>query len=262
MASKIHSSAIIEPGAQLGAEVEIGAYCYVGDGVTLGAGTRLHHHATVEGNTVLGERCEVFPYACIGGKTQDLKYKGGNPGVRIGSRNVFREYVTVHAATNDGEFTVIGDSNTILAYSHVAHDCRLGSHIVASNGVGLAGHVIVEDHVTLGANSGVHQFCRIGAYAMVSAYAKIVQDVVPFFIADGQPAEIRAINKIGLERKNFTTEQLDRVKQIHRILYREGLNRSQALEKLASHEQAESAEFKHVLAFAKSSERGLAPGAR
>src|SRR5690606_25599138 len=124
------------------------------------------------------------------------------------------------------------------------------------NGVGLAGHVIVEDHVTLGAHSGVHQFCRIGAYSMVSAYAKIVQDVAPFFIADGQPAEIRAINKIGLERKQFTPEQLDRVKLIHRMLYRDGLNRSQALEKLASHAQAESEEFRRVLDFAKASERG------
>jgi UDP-N-acetylglucosamine acyltransferase len=262
MSSLIHSTAIIETDAQLGADVDIGAYCFVGTGVTLGAGTRLHHHASVEGNTVLGERCEVFPYACIGGKTQDLKYKGGNPGVRIGARNVFREYVTVHAATNDGEFTVIGDDNSILAYSHVAHDCRLGNHIVASNDVGLAGHVIVEDHVTLGAFSGVHQFCRIGAYAMVSAYAKIVQDVPPFFIADGQPAEIRAINRVGLERKNFSSEQLDRVKQIHRILYRDGHNRTQALEKLAAHEQASSEEFQRMLTFANTSERGLAPGGR
>jgi UDP-N-acetylglucosamine acyltransferase len=258
MAEKIHPTAIIEPGAQLGAEVEIGAYAFVGAGVTLGDGTRLHHHASVEGNTVLGARCEIFPYACIGGKTQDLKYKGGHPGSRIGARNVFREYVTVHAATKDGEFTTIGDDNTILAYCHVAHDCRLGGHIVASNGVGLAGHVIVEDHVTLGAHSGVHQFCRLGAHAMISAYAKVVQDIAPFFIADGQPAEIRAINKIGLERRGFTPEQLNRVKQIHRILYREGLNRTQAVEKLTAHADAASAEFQRVLTFAKQSERGMA----
>lgn len=262
MAASIHPTAIIEPGAQLGADVEIGAYCFVGRGVTLGAGTRLHHHAAVENDTILGAACEVFPYACLGGKTQDLKHKGGQPGVRIGARNVFREYVTVHAATNDGDFTVIGDGNTILAYCHVAHDCRLGSHIVASNGVGLAGHVVVEDHVTLGAHSGVHQFCRLGAYAMVSAYAKVVQDVPPYFIADGQPAEIRAINKVGLERRSFTAEQLDRVKQIHRILYRDGLNRTQALEKLASHAQAASEEFQRMLAFARGSERGMAPGGR
>jgi UDP-N-acetylglucosamine acyltransferase len=262
MAAKIHPTAIIEPGAQLAADVEVGAYAYVGGAVRLGAGTRLHHHASVEGNTVLGERCEVFPYACLGGKTQDLKYKGGSPGVRIGDGNVFREYVTVHAATSDGDLTTIGSHNTILAYCHVAHDCQLGSHIIMSNSVGLAGHVIVEDHVVFGAISGVHQFCRIGAYAMVAAYTKTILDVPPFFIADGQPAEIRAINKVGLERNGFTPEAVERVKQIHRILYRDGLNRSQALERLAGHEHAGTPEFQRMLAFAKKIERGMTPGVK
>lgn len=261
MATFIHPTAVVDPTAELGADVEIGPLCYVGPGVRLGDRTRLHHHASVEGNTWLGEACEVFPYACIGGKTQDLKFKGGNPGVRIGARNVFREYFTVHAATNDGEFTTLGDDNTFLAYGHIAHDCQLGSHIVMSNAVSIAGHVVIEDHVVVGGVAGVHQFCRIGAYAMVSAYAKVVQDVAPFFIADGQPAIIRAINKIGLERKGFTPAQVERVKAVHRILFRDGLNRSQALEKLAAHADADTPEFARMLAFAKASERGLAPGA-
>lgn len=262
MAERIHPTAVIDPGAELGADVDIGAFAYVGTGVTLGAGTRLHHHASVEGNTVVGENCEVFPYACLGGKTQDLKFKGGNPGVRIGARNVFREYVTVHAATYDGDFTRIGSDNTVLAGSHIAHDCVLGDGIVMSNGVMLAGHVTVGDQVVIGGYGGVHQFCRIGAHAMLSAMAKLVQDLPPFFIADGTPAEVRAINRVGLERSGFTAAQVDRVKQIHRILYREGLNRSQALEKLAAHADAASPEFERVLAFAKASERGLAPGGR
>jgi UDP-N-acetylglucosamine acyltransferase len=262
MAETIHPTAIIEPGAELGPEVEIGAYAFVGAGVVLGAGTRLHHHASVEGNTVVGTACEVFPYACIGGKTQDLKFKGGNPGLRIGDRNVFREYVTVHCATNEGDVTRIGSQNVLLATCHVAHDCVLGDHIVMSNGAVLAGHVIVEDHVVIGGYGGIHQFCRLGAFAMLSATAKLVHDLPPYFIADGTPAEVRAINRIGLERNGFTPEQLDRVKQIYRILYREGLNRSQALEKLAGSPQAESDEFKRVLSFAKTSERGLAPGGR
>jgi UDP-N-acetylglucosamine acyltransferase len=262
MAAKIHPTAIIEDGAQLGADVEVGPFGFVGGGVTLGAGTKLHHHASVEGNTVLGSGCEVFPYACIGGRTQDLKYKGGNPGLRVGERNVFREYVTLHAATNDGDFTRIGSDNVLLASCHVAHDCVLGNHIVMSNGAVLAGHVIVEDHVVIGGYGGIHQFCRLGTYAMLAATAKLVHDLPPYFIADGTPAEVRAINKVGLERNGFTAEQLERVKQIHRILYRDGLNRSQALEKLAAHAQADSAEFRRVLAFAKSSERGLAPGGK
>ena len=261
MASDIHPSAYIAPTAELGADVQIGPFAYVGAGVRIGAGTVLHHHASVEGNTHLGERCEVFPYASIGAKTQDLKYKGGNPGVRIGDRNVFREYVSVHAATSDGNLTIIGNDNTLLAYCHVAHDCVLGNHIVASNSTGLAGHVIVEDHVTFGAISGVHQFCRIGAYSMISGYAKVVQDVTPFFIADGQPAVIRSLNKVGLERKGFSPEQIDRIKQIYRILFRDGLNRTQALEKLMQHPSVQTEEFQRILVFAQKSERGLAPGA-
>ena len=262
MAAQVHPTAIVEPGAQLGADVEIGAYAFVGAAVTLGPGTRLHHHASVEANTVLGAQCEVFPYACIGGKTQDLKFKGGNPGLRVGDRNVFREYVTLHAATNDGDLTRVGSDNVLLAACHVAHDCVLGDHIVMSNGAVLAGHVVVEDHVVVGGYGGVHQFCRLGAYAMLSATAKLVHDLPPFFIADGTPAEIRAINKVGLERNGFTPEQVDRVKLIHRTLYRDGLNRSQALEKLAADPQAASAEFQRVLTFAGASTRGLAPGAK
>lgn len=262
MSSLIHPTAIIEPGAQLGPDVSVGAYAYVGGSVTLGEGTRLHHHATVEGNTVLGQACEIFPYACIGGRTQDLKYRGGSPGLRIGDRNVFREYVTVHAATKDGEFTVIGDGNNLLALSHVAHDCVLGSGIVMSNGAGLAGHVTVGDRVVIGANAGVHQFCRIGAHAMLSAYAKLVQDLPPFFIADGAPASVRTFNKVGLERHGFSAEQIERVKLIFRVLYRSGLNRTQALEQLAAQPQIATAEFQQVLEFAKSSERGLAAGSR
>jgi UDP-N-acetylglucosamine acyltransferase len=257
----IHPTAIIEAGAQLGADVDLGAYSFVGREVVLGDRARLHHHASVEGRTSLGSGCEVFPYACIGGKTQDLKYKGGAPGVRIGNDNVFREYVTVHAATFDGDFTVIGSGNTVLAYSHIAHDCVIGNHCVMSNGTMLAGHVIVEDHVIIGGYGGVHQFCRLGAYAMLSATAKLVQDLPPFFIADGTPAVVRAYNKVGLERNGHTAEQIDRVKQIFRILYRDGLNRSQALEKLSAHADAATAEFQRVIAFAKKSERGIAPGA-
>lgn len=261
MAPTIHPTAVVEPGAQLGSGVEIGALAYVGAGVVLGDGTKLHHHASVEGFTTLGAKCEVFPYACIGGKTQDLKYQGGRPGLRAGDRNVFREFVTVNAATHDGEYTTLGSDNTVLAYAHIAHDCVLGSHIVMSNAISMAGHVTVEDHVVIGGAAGIHQFCRIGAYAMLSAMAKLVQDLPPYFIADGTPAEVRAFNKVGLERSGHTAEQLERVKQIYRILYRDGLNRSQALEKLAAHEHAATAEFQRVITFAKTSERGLTPGA-
>jgi UDP-N-acetylglucosamine acyltransferase len=260
MPANIHPTAIIESGAQLGSEVEIGAYAFIGGGVTLGDGTRVHHHGSVEGNTVLGTSCEIFPYACIGGKTQDLKFKGGNPGVRIGNRNVFREYVTVHAATNDGDLTTIGDRNNFLASCHIAHDCALGSGIILSNGVVLAGHVTIEDFVVIGGYGGVHQFCRVGSYAMLSAFAKLVHDLPPFFVADGTPAVVRAYNKVGLERHGFSAEAIERVRRIYRVLYRDGNNRTQALEKLRAHEESTSDEFKKMLAFAEASQRGLAPG--
>ena len=243
MSGKIHPTAIIEPGAQLGEGVEVGAYAYIGPKVVLGAGTLVHHHGTVEGNTKLGANCEIFPYACIGTKTQDLKYKGGNPGLKIGDRNVFREYVTVHCATNDGDSTMVGSDNTLLATCHVAHDCVLADHIIMSNGAVLGGHVVVEHHVVIGGYGGIHQFCRLGAYAMLSATAKLVHDLPPFFIADGTPAVVRAFNKVGLERNGFKPDQLDRVKQLYRILYRDGLNRTQALEKLSAHELKGSPEF-------------------
>lgn len=261
MSSSIHPLAVVESGAELGAGVEIGPFAYIGAHVRLGDGTRVQHHASVEGNTHLGKNCDVFPYACIGAKTQDLKHKGGNPGVRVADGNVFREFVTIHAGTNDGELTILGDNNLILCYCHIAHDCRLGSNIIMSSYAGLAGHVIVEDHVVFGANSGVHQFCRIGAHAMLGGYSKITQDIAPFMIADGNAAIIRTINKVGLERRGFTPAQIERVKQIYRILFRDGLNRTQAMEKLASHEDAGTDEFQRIFKFVEQSERGLAPGA-
>lgn len=260
MGAGIHPTAIVETGAGLGEGVEIGAYAFVGGQAVLGDGTRLHHHATVEGRTTLGRQCEVFPFACIGMKTHDLKFAGGAPGLRIGDRNVFREFTSVHLATNDGEFTVLGDDNVILAYSHIAHDCVIGGHLVMSSHAALAGHVIVEDHVNVGWNAGVHQFARVGAHAMIGACAKVVQDVPPYVIADGNPAVIRAINRIGLERSGFTAGQIERVKQLYRIFYREGLNRSQALEKLAQHPQAEGPELARFIRFVQTSARGVTPG--
>ncbi len=262
MPTQIHPSAIVDPAAKIGADVVIGAYAFVGAGVTLGDGTVLHHHATVEGNTVLGRANEVFPHACVGLKTQDLKYKGGNPGTRIGDRNVFREFCTVHAATYDGDFTVIGSDNTFLAYTHIAHDCQVGDDVVMSNNATLAGHVTMGSHVVMGGLSAVHQFSRIGDRAMIGGMSRVSQDVPPFMIIEGNPAVVRAFNKVGLERAGFTPEQMDHVKTIHRIFFREGLNRTQALEKILATEIAGASEVAAFIAFAEKSERGLTPGAK
>jgi len=260
MADLIHPTAIIEAGAKLAPGVSVGAYAYVGSLVELGEGCRLHHHANVEGRTVLGRECEVFPFACVGTKTHDLKYTGGEPGLRIGDRNVFREYVSVHGATKADEDTIIGHDNVLLAYAHIAHDCIVGNHLVMSAQSALAGHVIVEDHVNIGWGVGVHQFCRIGAHVMLGGMSKIVQDVPPFIIADGNPAIARSINKVGLERYGFTVERLEAIKQAFRVFYRAGLNRTQAFEKMHAHPLGQSEDFKHFLNFVEKSERGVVAG--
>jgi UDP-N-acetylglucosamine acyltransferase len=214
----------------------------------------------VEGRTTLGQHCEVFPFTCIGTKTHDLKYTGGEPGLKIGDRNVFREYVSVHCATKAEEFTVLGDDNVILAYSHIAHDCQVGNHLVMSSQSALAGHVMIEDHVNIGWGAGVHQFCRIGAHVMLGAMSKVVQDVPPFIIADGCPAIARSINKVGLERRGFTPERLAAVKQAFRIFYRAGLNRTQAFAQMHAHASGSTADFLHFLSFVEKSERGVVAG--
>ena len=260
MARQIHPTAIIEPGAELGEDVVVGAYAYVGGRAFIGAGTVLQHHANVEGRTTIGQQCEIFPFACVGTKTHDLKFKGGEPGLVVGDQNVFREYVSVHGATNDGDFTRLGDHNVLLAYSHIAHDCIVGNHLVMSAQSALAGHVIVGDHVNIGWGTGVHQFCRLGSHVMLGGMSKIVQDVPPFVIADGNPAIARSINKVGLERHGFTPERLDAVKQLFRTVYRVGHNRTQALETLRKHVLADGPEFKLFITFIASSERGLVAG--
>lgn len=253
----IHPTAIIEKGAQVCASAAIGAYAYIGSGVKIGEGTIVHHHATVEGNTELGSNNEIFPYAMIGGKTHDLKYCGGEPGLKIGNGNVFREYTTVHAATNDSEFTIIGNNNVMLAYSHIAHDCRIGNNMVMSSHSALAGHVIVQDHVNIGWSVGVHQFCHLGAHCMIGACSKIVQSVLPFMLADGNPAVIRTFNKVGLERAGYSPEELEIVRFIYQTLYRKGLNRSQALLELKEYELSDNVLIKDVLSFVENSDRGL-----
>lgn len=253
----IHPTAIIEEGAQIDKTAVIGAYAYIGSAIKIGAGTIVHHHATVEGNTEVGANNEIFPYALIGGKTHDLKHCGGTPGLKIGHNNIFREYTTVHTATDEGEFTVIGDNNVLLAYSHVAHDCQIGNHLIMSSHSALAGHVVVQDHVNIGWNVGVHQFCHLGSHCMIGACSKIVQSVLPFMLADGNPAVIRTFNKIGLERAGYTIEQLEVVRFIYQTLYRKGLNRSQALNELREHESSSSALVKSVLSFVENCDRGL-----
>jgi UDP-N-acetylglucosamine acyltransferase len=255
-ASTIHPTAIVHPRAQIGPESEVGPYCVIGEHVVLGAGCRLHSHVVIDGHTTLGRGNEIFPFASIGLKTQDLKWKGGLTRTQIGDFNTFREYVTIHSATADGEVTVVGSRNHILAYSHLAHNVHLGNHIIMSNVATLAGHVVVEDHAVIGGLAAVHQFCRIGKMAIVGGCSKVVQDVPPFMLADGNPAQTRTINKVGLERNGVSDEVQVALKQAYRLLFREGLTISNALIRVEA-ELKPYPEIKHLVAFTRASERGI-----
>ena len=254
--TEIHSSAVIHPQAQIGEDCQIGPYCVIGGKVVIGNNCRLHSHVVVDGHTALGHDNEIFPFASIGLKTQDLKWKGGVTRTQIGNSNTFREYVTVHSATGDGETTVVGSGNHILAYCHIAHNVTLGNHVIMSNVGTLAGHVTVEDHAVIGGLAAVHQFCRIGKMAIIGGCSKVVQDVPPFMLADGNPAETRTINKVGLERNGVAEEAQSALRQAYKILFREGLTISNALVKIES-ELPSSPELGHLIQFVRRSERGI-----
>jgi UDP-N-acetylglucosamine acyltransferase len=254
--SRIHPTAIIDPGARLGESTRVGPYCVIGAGVVLGEGCVLHNHVTVAGPCRIGNGNEFYPHGAIGLRSQDLKYDAEPTHLEIGDRNTFREFVTVHRATAPGSVTRIGNGGNFLAYSHIAHDCTVGDHVIFSNNATLAGHVTVGDHAVIGGLSGVHQFCRIGAHAIVGGCTKIVQDVPPFLIADGNPAEIRGVNLVGLERRGFSPEELRGIREAHRIIYRSNLNTSQALEQLRETSDS-SLHVSRLVDFIASSERGI-----
>ncbi len=253
----IHPTAVIHERATLAEDCEIGPYCVIGEHVTLGRACHLHSHVVIDGHTEIGEANTFYPFGSIGLQTQDLKWRGGTAWTRIGDRNMFREYVTVNSATGDGDATIIGDDNNFLAYTHVAHDCQLGNHIVMSNVATLAGHVVVEDCAIIGGLAAVHQFCRIGTISIIGGCSKVVQDVPPYMMADGNPTATRAPNKEGLRRNDVPEETQAGLKQAHRILFRENLTMANAIEK-ARAEIAPSPELDHLLNFIQSSERGIA----
>jgi len=252
----VHSTAIIHPKARIASDCEVGPYCIIGEHVVLGGGCKLHSHVVMDGHTTLGKGNEIFPFASIGLKTQDLKWKGGVTRTEIGDNNTFREYVTVHSATGDGEVTRVGSNNHILAYCHIAHNVTLGNHVIMSNVATLAGHVTVEDHAVIGGLAAVHQFCRIGKMSMIGGCSKVVQDVPPFMMADGNPAETRTINKTGMERNGVSEEAQSAMRQAYKILFREGLTVSNAIAKV-ERELPSLPELRHLIQFVRASERGI-----
>jgi len=255
--SVIHSSAVISPEAHLAEDVEVGPFCVVGANVTLGKGCRLHSHVAIEGYSEIGEDNEFYPHTAIGTRSQDLKYAGEPTRVKIGSRNVFRENVTVHRGTML-EPSVIGNDNHFLAYAHVAHDSIVGNHCILSNGATLGGHVIIGDHVIVSGLSGIHQFCRIGDHAIIGGCTKIVQDVPPFLIADGNPAALRGINLVGLQRRGFSPEGIRSLKQAYKKLFlNKTTNLAQQQEAFQESLESPTEEVTQLLEFLAKTDRGF-----
>ena len=216
----VHPSAVVEQGAQLGTGVIVGPFCYVGAGVVLGNGCRLHSHAVVDGNTVLGSDNEIYPFASIGKAPQDLKYKGENTQLIIGNKNTIRECVTLQPGTvQGGGRTVIGDQNLFMAYTHVAHDCMVGSRNIFANCAQLAGHVEIADGAIVSAHSAIHQFCRVGPLAMTAAGAMLSQDLPPYCQAQGDRATLVGLNLVGLKRSGTKTEDIQKIKATYKILF-------------------------------------------
>jgi UDP-N-acetylglucosamine acyltransferase len=252
----IHPTAIIHPNAQIGGDCEIGPYCVIGEHVTLGPKCRLHAHVVIDGHTKLGEGNEVFPFASIGLQTQDLKWKGGITRTEIGNENTFRECVTIHSATGDGEVTTVGSSNHILAYSHIAHNVSVGNHIIMSNVATLAGHVTVEDYAVIGGLAAIHQFCRIGKMSMIGGCSKVVQDVPPFMIVDGNPGETRTVNKVGMDRNGVSEAGQAALRLAYKILFRDGLTIPNGLARIEK-DLPPLPEIQYLVQFVRSSERGI-----
>lgn len=255
--ARVHPSAQVDPRAVLAADVVVGPFCVVGAGVRIGAGTVLHAHVVIEGPTTIGEQNRLFPFACVGMEPQDLKYKGEPTTLEIGDRNMFRESVTVHRGTvGGGGVTRLGSDNLLMAGTHVAHDCHVGSHVIFANAATLAGHVTVEDGATIGAFSGVHQFCRVGRQAYIGGYSVLTQDAAPYVLTVGNRAKSYGINVIGLERKGVSAETIQALKQAYRLLFRAHLSQEEALQRVRS-EIGEVEEVRLLADFIAGSERGV-----
>ncbi len=253
----IHKTAIVSPKAEIGENCYIGAFSIIGDDVRLGENVRFESHVVVEGNTFIDSETHVFPFVSIGLAPQDLKYGGEPTQTIIGKNNQIREFVTIHRGTaNGGGVTQIGDNNLLMAQSHVAHDCNLGNEIIMANAATLAGHVEIADKASIGAYSGVHQFCRVGEEAFIGGYSVIVKDALPFAISQGNHAKCYGLNKIGMKRKGYAKETIEKLHHAYHLLLNAKLNTTQAVERIEA-EITDCKEVAYVVEFIKTSQRGV-----
>jgi UDP-N-acetylglucosamine acyltransferase len=255
--AQVHPTAVVHSGARLHETVEVGPYAVIGEKVTIGAGTKVGPHAVIVGRTTIGERNRIFQFASVGAEPQDLKYAGEDTELIIGNENMVREFATLHIGTaGGGGVTRIGNRNLFMAYSHVAHDCVVGSGCILANCASLGGHVQVEDHVIFGGLSAVHQFTRLGRHAFVAGGAMVAMDVPPYCTAQGDRAELAGLNTVGLQRHGFSEEQIGRIKEAYKVLFRSKLGLAEAVARLKA-ELGGHPEIDHLIEFVNSSKRGL-----
>lgn len=256
---KAHPTAIIDSQAKIACSVTVGPYSVIGGSVELGEDCEVMSHVVLGGPTKMGKGNRIFPYASIGLDPQDMKYQGEQTSLEVGDENIFREFVTVHRGTSEGGgLTRIGSHNLLMAYVHIAHDCRLGDHVIMANGASLAGHIEIGSHATVGPFCGIHQFTRIGAYSFLGAYTVVNQDILPYSRTTApRPTEVLGVNRLGLERRGFSKEDVAELDKAFRLLCRSKLNTSQALEAVEA-QGLHSEHAKALVEFIRSSERGVA----
>ncbi len=257
MTTEIHNTAIVDPKASIDEGVYIGPFCIVREGARLMKGTRLISNVLIEGDTEIGEGCQIYPFASIGLPPQDLKYKNEKTGVKIGNNNVIREYITIHRGSVGGDgFTEIGNNNFLMAYVHVAHDCKIGNSVIMANLATLAGHVAVEDHAYIGGHVVVHQFTRVGGYSMVGGFSGVGQDIPPYTMASGPRAKLYGLNSVGLKRNGFSDETINDLKKAYKIIFREKHTLKEAIKKLQK-DFSQSKEVKYLIDFIEKNKRGI-----
>jgi UDP-N-acetylglucosamine acyltransferase len=255
--AQVHPTAVVHPGARLHETVEVGPYSVIGEKVTIGEGSRVGPHVVIDGRTTIGARNRIFPFASVGGAPQDLKYAGEDTQLIIGDGNTLRESTTLNIGTaGGGGVTRVGNNNLFMAYSHVAHDCVVGNGCVIANSVALAGHVVLEDSVILGGLSAVHQFTRLGKHAFIAGGSMVVMDVAPYCTAQGDRAELAGLNVVGLQRHGFSEEQIGRIKEAYKILFRSKLQLAEAVAQLKA-EMGGQSEIDYLVDFVSQSKRGL-----
>lgn len=253
----IHSTAIINPKAEIDSNVEIGPYSVIMENVFIGSGTVIGPHVVIDSYVTIGADCNIFQYAAIGAAPQSLKFEGGETYVKIGRGTIVREFVTIHRGTESGGgITEVGEENLLMAYTHIAHDCKIGRKVVLSNNATLAGHITIGDNATVGGLVAIHQFVRIGDYAFIGGKSAVVKDVPPYVIASGDRAKLHGLNRVGLKRHGFSKSTLSSLKKAYRIIFRIGLTMNEAIERVRA-EVEQIPEVVNFIDFIKSSQRGI-----